>query len=60
MKPPTPLQSIVDPFVRGVGGELVADPNFQHKDLIIIDCSATESILTTAAYHASGDGSRSS
>lgn len=28
--------------------------NFQHKDLIIIDCSPTESILTTAAYHASG------
>jgi chromosome partitioning protein len=29
--------------------------NFQHKDLIIIDCSPTESILTTAAYHASGN-----
>jgi len=28
--------------------------NFQHKDLIIIDCAPTESILTTAAYHASG------
>lgn len=28
--------------------------NFQNKDLIIIDCSPTESILTTAAYHASG------
>jgi chromosome partitioning protein len=28
--------------------------NFQHKDLIMIDCSPTESILTTAAYHASG------
>lgn len=28
--------------------------NFQQKDLIIIDCSPTESILTTAAYHASG------
>jgi chromosome partitioning protein len=28
--------------------------NFQHKDFIIIDCSPTESILTTAAYHASG------
>ena len=27
--------------------------NFQRKDLIIIDCSPTESILTTAAYHAS-------
>jgi chromosome partitioning protein len=29
--------------------------NFQHKDLIIIDCTPTESILTTAAYHASGN-----
>lgn len=28
--------------------------NFKHKDLIIIDCAPTESILTTAAYHASG------
>jgi chromosome partitioning protein len=28
--------------------------NFQHKDLIIIDCAPTESILTTAAYHATG------
>jgi chromosome partitioning protein len=29
--------------------------NFAHKDLIIIDCAPTESILTTAAYHASGN-----
>jgi len=29
--------------------------NFRHKDLIIIDCAPTESILTTAAYHASGN-----
>ena len=29
--------------------------NFQHKDLIIIDCAPTESILTMAAYHASGN-----
>jgi chromosome partitioning protein len=29
--------------------------NFQHKDLITIDCAPTESILTTAAYHASGN-----
>jgi chromosome partitioning protein len=29
--------------------------NFQQKDLIIIDCAPTESILTTAAYHASGN-----
>jgi chromosome partitioning protein len=28
---------------------------FQHKDFIIIDCAPTESILTTAAYHASGN-----
>ena len=28
--------------------------NCKHKDLIIIDCSPTESIFTTAAYHASG------
>ena len=29
--------------------------NFSQKDLIIIDCAPTESILTTAAYHASGN-----
>jgi chromosome partitioning protein len=29
--------------------------NFRHKDLIIIDCAPTESILTMAAYHASGN-----
>jgi len=28
--------------------------SFRHKDLILIDCAPTESILTTAAYHASG------
>lgn len=28
--------------------------NFQDKDLIVIDCAPTESILTKAAYHASG------
>lgn len=28
--------------------------NCKQKDLIIIDCTPTESILTTAAYHASG------
>jgi chromosome partitioning protein len=27
---------------------------FQHKDFIVIDCAPTESILTHAAYHASG------
>jgi len=25
-----------------------------HKDLILIDCAPTESILTLAAYHSSG------
>jgi chromosome partitioning protein len=28
--------------------------NYQQKDLILIDCAPTESILTFAAYHASG------
>lgn len=28
--------------------------NFQHKDLVVIDCAPTESVLTRAAYHASG------
>ena len=28
--------------------------NFQHKDIILIDCAPTELILTRAAYHASG------
>jgi chromosome partitioning protein len=28
--------------------------NFRQKDVIIIDCAPTESILTQAAYHASG------
>jgi len=28
--------------------------HFQHKDLILIDCSPTESVFTTAAYSASG------
>ena len=28
--------------------------NFQEKDVVIIDCAPTESILTRAAYHASG------
>jgi len=28
--------------------------NFQSKDLILIDCAPTESILTLAAYHSSG------
>jgi chromosome partitioning protein len=28
--------------------------HFRHKDLVVIDCAPTESILTHAAYHASG------
>ena len=28
--------------------------NFRHKDIVIIDCAPTESIFTSAAYHASG------
>ena len=28
--------------------------NYAHKDVIIIDCAPTESILTKSAYHASG------
>ncbi len=28
--------------------------NFQKKDLVVIDCAPTESVLTRAAYHASG------
>lgn len=28
--------------------------NYRHKDLVIIDCAPTESVLTHAAYHASG------
>ncbi len=28
--------------------------NFQSKDVVIIDCAPTESVLTRAAYHASG------
>ena len=32
--------------------KLIAD-NFQHKDLVIVDCAPTESIFTRAAYYAS-------
>jgi len=50
-------------FSDNLVGALKPDPdilakyvaeNFQGKDLIIIDCAPTESILTQAAYHASG------
>ena len=36
----------------GVLAKCVAD-HFQEKDLILIDCAPTESVFTTAAYHAS-------
>ena len=36
----------------GVLARCIAD-HFQDKDLILIDCAPTESIFTTAAYHAS-------
>ena len=46
------LLGAVRPDPRVLARFLVA--NFSHKDLIIIDCAPTESILTTSAYHASG------
>lgn len=46
------LLGAVRPNPRALAGFLSS--NFQHKDLIIIDCAPTESILTTAAYHAAG------
>lgn len=36
----------------GVLAKCIAD-HFQDKDLILIDCAPTESVFTTAAYHAS-------
>lgn len=47
------LLGAVRPDPRTLARYLAA--KFQHKDLIIIDCAPTESILTTAAYHASGN-----
>lgn len=46
------LVSSVKPDPRVLAKFLSA--NFRQKDLIIIDCAPTESILTQAAYHASG------
>lgn len=46
------LLGAVRPDPRALARYLSA--NFPSKDLIIIDCAPTESILTTAAYHASG------
>lgn len=46
------LLGAVRPNPRALANYL--STNFRHKDLIIIDCAPTESILTTAAYHASG------
>ena len=36
----------------GVLANLISN-NFQHKDIVIIDCAPTESIFTQVAYHAS-------
>ena len=36
----------------GVLAKCIAE-NFQNKDLVLIDCAPTESVFTTAAYHAS-------
>ena len=47
------LLGAVRPDPRNLARFLSA--NYAHKDLIIIDCAPTESILTTAAYHASGN-----
>jgi len=46
------LTNAVRPDPRVLARFLTA--SFRHKDLIIIDCAPTESILTHAAYHASG------
>lgn len=46
------LLSAVRPDQRTLA-RFLAD-NFEDKDLIIIDCAPTESVLTRAAYHASG------
>lgn len=47
------LLGAVRPNPRSLAAFLSA--NFHQKDLIIIDCAPTESILTTAAYHASSN-----
>jgi chromosome partitioning protein len=47
------LLGAVRPDPRSLARFLSA--NYQHKDLIIIDCAPTESVLTTAAYHASSN-----
>ena len=36
----------------GVLAKCIAE-NFQNRDLVLIDCAPTESVFTTAAYHAS-------
>lgn len=46
------LTASLRPDPRVLARHLAA--HFQHKDLIIIDCAPTESVLTYAAYHASG------
>ena len=47
------LLGAVRPDPRSLARYLSA--NYRHKDLIIIDCAPTESVLTTAAYHASSN-----
>jgi len=47
------LLGAVRPDPRNLARFLAA--NCRQKDFIIIDCAPTESILTTAAYHASGN-----
>ena len=47
------LLGVVRPDPRALARFLAT--NYHHKDLIIIDCAPTESILTTAAYHASSN-----
>jgi chromosome partitioning protein len=47
------LLGAVRPDPRSLARFLSA--NYHHKDLIIIDCAPTESVLTTAAYHSSSN-----
>lgn len=46
------LLGAVRPNARNLAAHLAG--NFAHKDLVLIDCAPTESVFTTAAYHASG------
>lgn len=46
------LTNAIRPDERALARFLAS--NFKHKDIIFIDCAPTESVLTQAAYHASG------